>query len=84
MRGITLVELLVALTVIGLVLGVSGLALGSLRATPESQVTAELKRARAEAVHEGMPVSARGARFLPDGRAIGVGFDQLTGLPLAK
>lgn len=82
--GITLLELLVVLTLLGLVLGVTGLAFESLRAPRESEQVMELKRARAEAVHSGAPRTAHGVRFLPDGRAIGPGVNALTGEPLAK
>jgi prepilin-type N-terminal cleavage/methylation domain-containing protein len=82
--GITLLELLVVLTVLGLVLGVTGLAIGSLRTPRESEQVMDLKRARAEAVHSGAPRTAHGVRFLPDGRAIGPGVNALTGESLAK
>jgi prepilin-type N-terminal cleavage/methylation domain-containing protein len=82
--GITLLEMLVVLTVLGLVLGVSGLAIGSLRTARESEQVADLRRARAEAVRSGAPRTAHGVRFLPDGRAIGPGANAVTGKPLAK
>jgi prepilin-type N-terminal cleavage/methylation domain-containing protein len=83
-QGITLLELLVVLTVLGLVLGVSGLALGSLKMPRESSEVFELRRVRAAAIHSGAPRTAHGVRFLPDGRAIGDGIDALTGAPRAK
>jgi prepilin-type N-terminal cleavage/methylation domain-containing protein len=83
-QGVTLLELLVVLTVLGLVLGVTGLAFESLRTPRESQQIVDLKRARAEAVHSGAPRTAHGVRFLPDGRAIGPGVNALTGEPDAK
>jgi prepilin-type N-terminal cleavage/methylation domain-containing protein len=82
--GITLLEMLVVLTVLGIVLGVSGLAIESLRVPRESQESLDLRRARAEAIHSGAPRTARGVRFLPDGRAIGPGVNPLTGERLAK
>jgi prepilin-type N-terminal cleavage/methylation domain-containing protein len=82
--GVTLLELLVVLTILGLILGVSGLALGSLRVPTESQQLRDLKKARAEAIQSGAPHMAHGVRFLADGRAIGVGVDPLTGAPNAK
>ena len=82
--GITLLEMLVVLSVLGIVLGVSGLALGSLRVPRESAELADLRRARAEAIQSGVPRTAHGVRFLSDGRAIGPGLDPLTGAPLAK
>lgn len=91
-RGVTLLELLVVLTILGLLLGVSGLAIGSLRMPRESQNVLELRRARADAIRYGVPRTLRYAQgrlthhalFLPDGRAIGAGVDPLTGAPLAK
>jgi prepilin-type N-terminal cleavage/methylation domain-containing protein len=83
-RGVTLLELLVVLTLLGVVLGVAGLAIGSLQAPRESEETIALRRARAEAIHSGSLRTAHGVRFLPDGRAIGPAIDALTGAPLAK
>jgi prepilin-type N-terminal cleavage/methylation domain-containing protein len=83
-QGITLVELLVVLTVLGLILGVSGLALGTLQTPRDSEQVIALRRARAEAIHSGAPRTAHGVRFLPDGRAIGDDVDALTGTPRAK
>lgn len=82
--GITLLELLVVLTVLGLVLGVTGLALGSLNVPRESQSAIDLRQARAGAIHSGVPRTAHGVLFLPDGRAIGPSVDPLTGSPDAK
>lgn len=80
MRGTTLLELLVVLMVLGVVLGVAGLALGSLKVPRESQATTDLREARAAAIHLGVPRSAHGVLFLPDGRAIGPAIDPLTGM----
>jgi prepilin-type N-terminal cleavage/methylation domain-containing protein len=83
----TLVELLVVMAILGLVLGVSGLAFSGLRAPRESGLVRELRRARTEAIRSGRPVRARGRNtplFLPDGRAIGPGADALTGVPLVS
>jgi prepilin-type N-terminal cleavage/methylation domain-containing protein len=81
--GVTLVELLVVLALLGLVLGVSGLALASLRQPRESDELRDLRRARAEAIQTGVARSAGGVLFLPDGRAIGPNVDPLTGAPRA-
>jgi prepilin-type N-terminal cleavage/methylation domain-containing protein len=83
-HGVTLLELLVVLTILGVVLSVTGLALGSLKTPRESQEVSDLRRARSEAIHSGATRTAHGVRFLPDGRAIGPGADALTGEPLAK
>jgi len=97
-KGTTLIELVVALAVLGLILGISGLALASLRAPRESERVRELRRARAEAIRAGTPVrtavspdtatndaprTRHSILFLPDGRAIGPGVDPLTGAPRA-
>ena len=84
MRGMTLLELLVVLTLLGVVLGVTGLAIGSLQAPRESEQIRAFKRARAEAIHSGAPRRAASVLFLPDGRAIGPNVDPLTGSPDAK
>jgi len=84
MRGVTLLELLVVLTILGLLLGVSGLALTTLKQPRDSALTVELRRARAEAIHTGTPRTTHHVRFLPDGRGIGVGVDPLTGVPIAR
>ena len=88
-------ELIVVVAIIGLVFGMSGLALVSLRVPRESEGYRELRRARAEAIRTGTSVRARDplppstARyrplpplFLPDGRAVGPGVDALTGAPV--
>ena len=82
--GFTLLELIVVLAVLGIILGVSGLALGTLKTPRESQKTIELRAARANAIHSGAPRTAHGVRFLPDGRAIGPGVNSLTGEPRAQ
>ncbi len=89
--GFTIVELMVALAILGLTLAVSGLALASLKAPPESAWIRELRRARTEAIRTGAAVRAsspppftglhrpRPPLFLPDGRALGPGVDPLSG-----
>src|SRR5262249_11186000 len=84
MRGVTLLELLVVLAILGVLLGVTGLALGSLKAPRESQETADLRLARTTAIRSGIPQRARGILFLPDGRALGPAVDPLTGSPDAR
>ncbi|HEV8400372.1 MAG TPA: prepilin-type N-terminal cleavage/methylation domain-containing protein [Gemmatimonadales bacterium] len=83
-RGVTLVELLVVLALLGLVFGVSGLALASLAEPRDSAAVSELRHARAEAIRSGEAVGADSVLFLPDGRAIGPGVDPLTGAPNAR
>jgi len=87
MRGVTLVELLVVIVILGLVTGVSGLAFGTLRLPRESTLVLAARVARAEAIRTGRPVLLRldslhrhpSVLFLPDGRAVGRGADPLTG-----
>ncbi len=87
--GVTLVELLVVIVILGLIVGVSGLAFTSLRPPRTSERIRAAQAARGQAIREGRPVPFlfRGSRvrpsalFLPDGRAIGIGVDPLTGTP---
>jgi prepilin-type N-terminal cleavage/methylation domain-containing protein len=91
--GMTLVELIVVVALLGLVFGVSGLAFSSLRLPRHAAWLVALRRARAQAIETGRPVRAvlpqnsgllPGPLFLPDGRAIGAGADPLTGAPNAR
>ena len=84
MRGVTLVELLVVLVLLGVMAGVSAVAVGSLRPPAGWRQAQELARTRAEAIRTGRALtvtteSSATVRFLPDGRAIGQGVDLLTG-----
>jgi hypothetical protein len=84
MRGTTLVELVVALLVLGLGSGIAALALGGLRPPPPDPWREAVGRARSAALREGRAVpvhgdSGRSALLLPDGRALGPGLDPLTG-----
>jgi len=89
-EGFTLVEVIVVVAMLGLIAGMSGLAFLGLRSPRESERVRDLWRARAEAIQTGRPVIAGDNRalrtahvlFLPDGRAIGVGADPLTGAPV--
>ena len=90
-EGYTLIEVIVVLAILGLVLGISGLALASLKAPRESERTRALREARADAIRSGRPVRAVNVPlptpaplFLPDGRAIGPGVDPLTGAPVTR
>jgi Tfp pilus assembly protein FimT len=84
MRGATLAELVVTILVLGLLAGLSAAAVGSLRTPPIEPWKAAAIQARDSAIRTGRPVvlmgdSGRRALLLPDGRAIGHGFDLLTG-----
>ena len=73
--GFTLVELLAALAVLSVGLGVTALALSALRPRPGSEVIRALASARDSAVRTGQPVTWRrdtfAVRFLPDGSSSG-------------
>ncbi|MGH7754649.1 MAG: prepilin-type N-terminal cleavage/methylation domain-containing protein, partial [Gemmatimonadales bacterium] len=77
--GVTLVELLVVLVLLGLVAGVSGLAIASLRPPEGAGARREWERARTQAIRSGQAVVLDSVRFLPDGRAVGPRADPLTG-----
>ncbi len=90
--GFTLLEVMVALALLGLILGVSGLALASLREPGENLATRQLRAARDSSIRSGEVVRVRipatgssrdvyaaSVTFLPDGRSVGAGVDPLTG-----
>lgn len=98
LAGVTLVELLVVLALLGVMLGVTTVAIVSLDPPVGAERAAALRRARAEAVRTGKPVRITGSSmtpgsdrsplpvqvlFLPDGSARGPGIDPLTGRPHA-
>lgn len=89
-------EVIVVLAILGLMAGLSGLALASLQPPRGSVCVRELRSARSEAIRTGRPVRTvlsadtvtncsvlRASLFLPDGRAIGTEVDPLTGAPRA-
>ncbi|HEX9249359.1 MAG TPA: type II secretion system protein [Gemmatimonadaceae bacterium] len=82
MRGVTLIEMLVVLALLGIMVGVSTLALA--RRPPPSPALTEVQQARIGAIKSGEPRAAHGVLFLPDGRAIGPGVDPLTGAVSAR
>ncbi len=89
-RGVTLLELVVALALLSLMLGMSGVALASLRSPAGAEAVRALENARAEAIRSGRPVIVSRAPdsghllFLPDGRVVGRGVDLLTGTRHAR
>src|SRR5207249_6545311 len=72
--GFTLLEVMVVLVILGLIVGMSGLAFVGLRAPRESHLAGELRRARSEAIQTGRPMTTGDNRaprsahvlFLPD------------------
>lgn len=55
-RGVTLVELMVVLALLGILLGVTGVAIASLSTPRQSATIRRLETARAEAIRTGLPV----------------------------
>ena len=90
-QGHTLIEMVVVIAILGITLGVSGLALASLAVPREAWRVRQARQARAEAITTGLPMRLPSdsptirpsVLFLPDGRAIGPGVDPLTGEPSA-
>lgn len=88
--GFTLLEVIVVMVILGLIVGMSGLAFVSLRAPREADRMRDLRHAREEAIRAGRPVAVGGNQtprttltlFLPDGRGIGSAVDPLTGAPI--
>jgi prepilin-type N-terminal cleavage/methylation domain-containing protein len=84
MRGVTLIELVVVLAILGVLSGVTAAAFGGLRRPEAGTWSSEVSRARAAAIRSGRRVVVQGDRgtravLLPDGRAVGAGLDPLTG-----
>lgn len=92
----TLLEVVVTLVLLGLILGVSAVALASLRVPASSVIARTLAVARDSAIQTGVAVvvtvppadsgigiakRAEHVFFLPDGRAVGASLDMLTGRP---
>ena len=86
-RGFTLLELVIATAVLGIVLSVSSFAIAKLQWPRELDAEADWERAKARAIQSGHRVSLRRTAdtsqrlFLPDGRVIGSNVDPLTGTP---
>jgi prepilin-type N-terminal cleavage/methylation domain-containing protein len=80
-RGTTLVELVIVLAILGLVTGMTGLAIRSLQPDQESATLQAISRARSQALEQGRPVRLvvdtigvaipQVLLFLPDGRVLG-------------
>ncbi|HEU4647899.1 MAG TPA: prepilin-type N-terminal cleavage/methylation domain-containing protein [Gemmatimonadales bacterium] len=91
-QGSTLVELLVALAILGLASTLTVFTVAGLRAPVESPRIQALREARARAIRTGrtvrvpatgasgeFPSTGRAVLFLPDGRALGPEVELLTG-----
>jgi prepilin-type N-terminal cleavage/methylation domain-containing protein len=74
-RGFTLLEVMVTVVLMGVLAGITGLAVRSLEPGPGSAILPELQGARAEAIMTGEPRvwTGRGiaVRFDPDGSSSG-------------
>lgn len=83
--GVTLLELLLALVLLGLLTAMAGVSGASLSEPPVAATVQALQRARATALTRGQPVSWTDGtvtiRFLPDGSSSG-GWVQAEGLRL--
>lgn len=81
--GTTLVELLVVLTILALLSGLSAVAVTSLRPPPGAAMRDSVRALRAHAIRTGQGTTVRMdatiLRFLPDGRVLGGFVDPLTG-----
>lgn len=75
MRGVTLLELVVVLTLLAVFTGVVGVTLSSLRVPAEARLLHELRAARDSAITQGRAVvwdrEGTTIRFLPDGSSSG-------------
>ncbi len=81
--GASLVELLVVLTILALLSGLSTVAVTSLRAPAGAAQHDTIRALRARAIRTGeaitLPLDSTLVRFLPDGRVLGGAVDPLTG-----
>lgn len=84
--GMTLVEMLVVLTILGVLAAVVAPSFAE-RSGGAATRRESLDQARDSALAAGtaveVPVGSSVVRFLPDGRALGAGVDPLTGAPIA-
>jgi prepilin-type N-terminal cleavage/methylation domain-containing protein len=77
--GFTLIEMVVVITLMGVLAGIGGLAFAGLREPPVDLWAVKASRSRGAAVDSGIAVMLPGdsihepVMFLPDGRAVGGG-----------
>ncbi len=73
--GVTLIELVVALAILGLTLAITGLGVRSLAPTSDAIALREIEAARRAAIESGTATTVSGGgrfvRFAPDGSAAG-------------
>lgn len=78
--GVTLIELVVTLVVMGFLVGLAGGLVGDVRPSPSLGGEEEARRrAVIEPVEGPVITDSASVVFLPDGRAVGAGVDPLTG-----
>lgn len=75
LRGVTLLELAVALAILGAALAVAGLGVRSLELPRAARIAGDIELARARAASTGVvttvSINGRSVRFAPDGSATG-------------
>lgn len=88
--GVTLVEILIVILIVGLTAGLATLAMTALRPPAEDDLSNRVRATRARAIREGRSITvvidATSAeappalmRFRPDGSVLGAGLDPWTG-----
>jgi Tfp pilus assembly protein FimT len=75
LAGVTLIELVAALAILGTTVAITGLGIASLEAPASARLTSQLELARRRAADTGSPVTVtvggKTVRFAPDGSAAG-------------
>jgi len=87
LSGFTLIELAVVLTIIAITAGIASMGVVSLIGNGKDRGVEAIDALRSKAIRQGQPITwedtvgKRVVRFLPDGRAIGIGVNAITGRP---